>query len=308
MRIALEKIFRCRVEQVAHLAEARVDGFDVIILARENGGREVLHEQRVQLRDRLGRAVVVLHELLAGAAGRARAVTQFTGNAVLVVEQQPVLAPAGRVVQANAQPLEESFAAGRFTRFTRSDETTAGQFSPILAQSANPRYPADDLQVAQPPGGLLDVWLEAVRAVLILGVPLLLFEPLCLVKSPPVVMFAGPSMELLEQRAAADDPARLQQRGSHGHVPVGLFHALLDGAHAMTDLEPQIPEPPDQVFQLGGERGIRPARKKNEDIDVRMRKEVAPAIASHGQQGKLCGHAQDPPCRADHRVDQAAMG
>ena len=73
----------------------------------EDGFAEQLQQQFVEQHDVHDRAVVALHELLDRQRVRGVFVAEALRELDLVIEQQPVLAPAGEHVQAEAHLPEE---------------------------------------------------------------------------------------------------------------------------------------------------------------------------------------------------------
>ena len=85
--------------------EALVDWYRGLV-GGEDRGADVLQQDDVELGDRLGVAVVILHQHFAGALGGDRLAIQLLGKRGLVIEEQPILAPVQLVVQADAQSLQ----------------------------------------------------------------------------------------------------------------------------------------------------------------------------------------------------------
>src|SRR5437879_3026911 len=94
----------------------------------------------------------------------------------LNVEPQPVLAPAGKIVQANAQIVDQPLMPGDLTRFRNGHQAAAGKRAPRVSQSRGARDPDDRLQIAQAARTFLDVGLEVVRRILVAQMTLLLLE------------------------------------------------------------------------------------------------------------------------------------
>ncbi len=115
---------------------------------------DVLQHDGVELRDRLRRAVVALHHRLARAPLRSVDVAELRGERALEVEHQAVLAPAGEVVQADAQVLERGLVARELARLVPLDEARGHEIAPLAADSARARDPLDGLQIAQARRGL----------------------------------------------------------------------------------------------------------------------------------------------------------
>ncbi len=74
---------------------------------------------------------------------------------------------------------------------------------------------------------------------------------------------------------------RLHQRGEHGHVAARLRLAVVERAHAVPHLEPDVPEereePADRLVRvvLGG------AVEQHEQVDVRLRMQLAAPVAAY---------------------------
>ena len=88
---------------------------------------------------------------------------------------------------------------------------SCGQVWPQAAGTADPQ---DDLEVAQSAGRLLEIGLEAVGAVLELGVALLLLEALRLEENLRVDALAAGAVEAREKLAAAGEQSRLEAGSS----------------------------------------------------------------------------------------------
>src|SRR5204863_5704870 len=106
----------------------------------------------------------------------------------------------------------------------------------------------DDLQVAQAAGRLLEVRLERVRRVLVLGVALFLLELLRLEERDRIHRAGERLLHAPVERAAAGQEARFQQRGAHRDVVARRRDATLYRAHAVADLQADVPERADQAL------------------------------------------------------------
>src|SRR3954471_5395818 len=98
---------------------------------------------------------------------------------------------------------------------------------------------------------------------------LLLFELLRLEEGGGLEHRDERALEALEERAAAGEVARLEQRGAHRDVAGAGADAALDGAHAVADLEADVPECADQPLERFAFRRLRLVREEHEQIDVR---------------------------------------
>ena len=167
VRRFVEDVLVRYVEQLMGILEARVDRDRRVVWRGEDGGAEVLQQDGVELHDRLGGAVVLLHQLLAGAACRRAGKPQFFGQRRLVIEEQTVFASADVQVQVQAQALQEAFAPGEPLCFALGDEAVQVQIVPTVAKASSLGDPEDGLQVTQAAGAFFAVGLEAVRRFLI---------------------------------------------------------------------------------------------------------------------------------------------
>jgi hypothetical protein len=62
---------------------------------------------------------------------------------------------------------------------------------------------------------------------------------------------------------------------------------LRHAAHAAAEFQPQIPREADEAFDARFQMFQRRVRQQNQDVDVRVRCQFAPAIAADGQQRQL---------------------
>ena len=112
-----------------------------------------------------------------------------------------------------------------------------------------------------------------------------------------------PLDQLAEDGLRALQPPGVEERGADGVVRLRLLGALLGGADAPADREPQIPE--QRVERLGegadlplGDR----RRPEQQQIGVGERRVLPPAVAAERHQGELFGRA---PLLCELAVDAA---
>src|SRR4029079_2550966 len=163
-------------------------------------------------------------------------VAKLRGERGLHVEDDAILATAGDVVKPDAQVLQQPLVLRELTRVVSLDQSLADEiarFAPhALSYPACASDPLDDLQVAQAAGRFLEVRLERVGRVLVLGVALLLFELFRLEERHGIHGVAEALLELAEEGAVATEKARLEERGAHRYVFRGGLEAAVNGAHA----------------------------------------------------------------------------
>jgi len=177
------------------------------------------------------------------------------------------------------------------------------QRRPAAPEACRSRYPLDDLQVAQPAGRLLEVGLERVRRILVLGVALLLLELLRLEEGDRVRLGGQPGLEAPEQRPAARKVARLEERGAHGDVG-GRLGTALDRTHAVADLEAGVPEAADEALERVAVPFARLLGEQDQQVDVGTGVELAAPVAAGGDERRARRHGGLRPQRLDVAVDE----
>ena len=303
VRVAVEGIGDAQVEQFAAGDEGLVEWYRRLVGRVKQPQFDVLQHDGVHLGDRLGRPVVALHQHFACAACRGGVVTGALGHGLLHIEHEPVLAPAGHEVQPGADFLDATFAAADQTRFLRRDEPVASKLRPARAVAAGAGEPQQHMQVAQSARAFLHVRLEAVRRLVVLDVTLPLLEHLCAEVGGAIQRFADRALEALEQPLLAGDAARLEQRSQHGNVSPRLGPALVDSADAVAQREPEVPQQSDEPLDRGAFGRVGFVLEQDQDVDIGMREELAPAIAADGDQRGVLLQA-----RALGQLAQQAVG
>ncbi len=113
---------------------------------------EMLQQELVQPAHEHRRAVVALHELLDRERIGRVLVAEHVREADLVIEQQPVLAPAGDEMQRESDAPQPGLRRLELCEFAHRQESPAGEFLQRVGSEVALRDPADGLQVAQPAG------------------------------------------------------------------------------------------------------------------------------------------------------------
>ena len=186
------------VEQLVDRLEIGVDRLHVH-LRRKEAGVQILEHDDVELANRFGRAVVALHQLLGGAPRRRVREAELARECRLHVEDQPILAPAGEIVQADAQVVDEPLVPRELPCLRRSHQAVSRNLAPRPTETGCPRNPEDRLQVAPAARAFLEIRFEIVRSVLMTEVALLLLECLGFVEAAHI-----------ERRVEAPAEARIE--------------------------------------------------------------------------------------------------
>ena len=306
---AHEHVVTGRLERVGDDVEARVQR----PWRRRRGAQDRLAEQLeqhfVEQRNVHHRPVVALHQLLDGQRVARVLVAELAGEPDLVVEQQAVLAPLVGDMQREADLPQERARGLELLQFGQSKEAVRDEAVERFGAEVALRDPGDGLDVAQAAGACLDVRLEVVGGVVVARVAVGLFAHLRLVElgGAPDVVGRQCGSHGLEQRLRAVQQARLHERGRDTDVGQALLLAVIDGAHAVADLEADVPE-----------EGQEPAehlvpflritlRKEDHHVDVGAGVQLAASVAADGDQREFTG--ADPrmqvPGAYQHGVDQA---
>ncbi len=233
-------------------------------LARQrHGGRvavgqdllaELLQQQFVEPAHEHRGAVVALHELLDRERVGRVLVAEHAREPDLVVEQQAVLAAPGHEVQREADPPQPGLRGLQLGEFARGQESVAGEFLQRLRAEMPLGDPGDGLQVAQPARALLDVRLEVVGRVVVAVVALRLLAHLGVeeIARRPQAVGRERAAHRGEQRRRPGQQARLDQRRGDADVGERLALAVVDGAHAVADLEADVPQESQEALERRG--------------------------------------------------------
>ena len=303
---ALEDVLADRFEgAVAHL-EARIQRPRRLALG-EDRFAEQLQQQLVQQAHVHDRAVVALHELLDRERVGGVLIAEALRQADLVVEQQPVLAPPGEGVKPEAHLPQKRLRLLEAAQLRDREEPVGREPVEGLGAEVTLRDPGDGLDVAQPPGPGLDVGLEVVGGVVGLQVPRGLLAHLGLEEllHRPESLGRESLAHGGEQLRDARDEARLEQRRHDTDVADAFLGALGHRAHAVTDLEADVPEERDQRLDRAAAARVGRARREQQDVDVGAGVELRAPVAAHCHQSPAGKRgAVAAPRLAQHRIDE----
>ncbi len=167
--------------------------------------------------------------------------------------------------------------------------------------------PADGLDVAQPAGTGLDVRLEVVGRVVVTMMPRGLLGDLCLeeLARAPHVVLPERAAHRLEQVVGSGEQPRLDQRRRDADVGGALALAVVDRAHAVPDLEADVPEEGEEALDAVVPARDAALRQQDHDVDVRAGMQLAAAVATDGDERHfaLAGARVHDPRPAQHEID-----
>ena len=277
------------LQHAAAVQEVSADGAHRGRFRARNALLHVQHQDLVELRHRLGRPVVAVHQSLGRALPPARGQAEAVGHGRLQVEHQAVLAPAGHGVQPRPDQLQRALVALQLAHLEGSQQAARSQFTPGGAEPGTAGHPDQHLQVAQATGALLAVGLQRVGRALVLDMPLLHLQRLGAQEGTRIEHGGRGCTEALEQTAFAGHQPGLQQRRLNRHVALRLGHAFLDRAHRRADLQAGVPAGGDEVRHAIGGGSL---RQQHQHVHIGVREEFTPAVAAHGHQRQSFGHGQ----------------
>ncbi len=234
-------------------------------------------------------AEILAHELFHRQQPGDRLVAQGRGDPQLLAARQHVGGLAGVEVQLVAEPEEEFTRPLDRCKVFVAQCAAVAQFARIGRAVANESDPAEQLQVAQPAGGSLDVGLQQEDGFAVAGP---LFEPRLhdrrhQVAGPPAHLAAEAPHEPLEKPLAAAKQPRLHQRGANGRIPGGQPARLPRRADAVAQDQSHVEDVAQQPFGQGGDPCGRRATVQDHQVHVAIGGDVAPAVAAVDDQGHL---------------------
>ena len=161
--------------------------------------------------------------------------------------------PPGEHVQPEAHLPQERLRLLEPPQLRGGEKAVGDQLIERLGAELALGHPADGLDVAQSAGAGLDVGLEVVGGIVGLEAPLLLLAHLGLeeVAHRPDAIGRERGAHRGEQLGRAGEAARLHQRRHHPDVGGALLGAFGDGAHAVADLEADVPQEGHQLLDAG---------------------------------------------------------
>ena len=166
-----------------------------------------------------------------------------------------------------------------------------------------PGDPGDGLDVAEPARSLLHVRFEVVARIAVAQMPLPLLALLGAkeLAGGPHARRLDRRAHLVEQIVRPGQAPGLDQVGDHGEIAAGFRGALPDAADRVANLETEVPGHGDERFDsLVREPALERRRTlradQHQEVDVRGRVQLSPAIAADRDQGGVTVQAEMVPC------------
>jgi hypothetical protein len=293
-RFPVEQVRPRKLEQLVADAEALIDRHRRGIGRGEETDPQIRQHDARQLQHCLRGAIEALHELFAGSPRHGFLHAHAFGNTSLQIEQQAVLAAPDEMVQLDPERLQHGFVAGEAGGFGHRENAVDGEVAPRSAHAARACDPQDDLKVAEAARVLLEVRLEAVRDVIEPRMPLVLFEQLGFAEGARVQGLLVGSAEPIEQERVSGEQPRFEEIRLDRDVLLRLEDALGDRACALADLQPEIPQRPDELFDrrlLGVDCAV---TQENQEVHIGVRKQLTAPVASHRDERRALRHQSAP--------------
>ena len=231
------------------------------------------------------------HEALDAVLPAMPGVTHARADDGLQIERQPLLRAAGDVVQVEPNGPQELPGAPAVAGFLlRQDPAQIGQFAHGLGVEHVARDPVQRLQVAQPAAAFLDIGLDDKRAVAIAAVPhraLGLLGGDVFGRARFLAGGAEAAVKLAEQGLVAGQEARVEQRRADRRVLGALHQAIPDRPRRMADLQAEVPQEIQHVFDDAQRLGWRVLFGQEQQVDIAERRQHAAAIAAGGGDAKM---------------------
>ncbi len=265
-------------------AEAPPTARELLVEMGEEHSGQVPHGSRVE--------EIVAHEALDRRFARPVGVIHAHGDLALIIEGQSLLGAVGDDVEMAAHRPQEALGALELAKLVGGEQPDVDQLRHGLHPIGIFGDPEEGVEVAKPAFSFLDVGLDDIAAVAHPAVPrLALLQFLDDEGARLGAHHLGPEARahFVEQALVAPEVARLQQGGADRMVAGRGGNQLVDRAAGMADLQAQVPEQIEQSLDhLLGPAGRLPGCDDGE-IDVRMERHLAAAVAAHRHQQQPLG-------------------
>ena len=311
--IAAEDVLAGGLHVAVHGLEAAVERFDALAPAGvEDRLLEVLQQHLVQARQLHDFAVIAFHQAFDAEPAAAVLESEHPGQGPLVVEQEPVLGTPGQDVQREAHPPQEPPAGLQCVELACGKEAVIDQLAEGLRPEMASGDPGDGLDVAQAARTLLDVRLEVVAGVVEPAVPQALLAHLGL-EEPPARPDPPRPRPLPHPREQGHGPLHepaFHEVGRHGDVPSRLVRAFAHGADAVSDRQPDVPQECEKAFDLLAIGAAHRLAGEDEQIDVGVWMQLAPAVAADRDERAAGMHVEPEPApgEAEDAVGEPRSG
>ena len=246
-----------------------------------------------ELADALRDEEVVLHEPLDGEVAAARPVAHARRDLRLPVEGEAILRAPADDVKVRPDPPEKVLRPREAVVLVLVQHAPVGERAEAVDAEEVLGDPEQHVEVAQAPLAVLHVGLEQIARIAGAHVALVSLAQL---GGDELGLGAGHKLvekapaERVVERPVAPHVARFEHGGADRHVLPRSAQAVGDRTRGVTHLEAEVPQHVEQMLDdllaaPGQLVGV-----QNEDIDIGMGREVAPAVAAHRDQREAaCG-------------------
>ena len=169
------------------------------------------------------------------------------------------------------------------------EETVAGHLEQCGSAEVAAGDPGQGLDVPKAAGIALEIGFQLVGGAekLLVAQALLLALGAKEGLARPEVLGLGGGLQLLEPRLAPGDVARLDKVGGDSDIAAPLLDALAHVAHRLPDFQLEIPQQGDELADAQPQHLVQLVPFiEDEQVDVGVGVQFAPAIAAHRDQGQ----------------------
>ena len=200
-----------------------------------------LKNDGVELADGFCIDVEVLHHHFTRTPADSPDNAQRFSQRFLNFENQSVFVAVGEQMHMNPQPIKAF--GDRFQKFAFSagDQAFFKDFLPSVAEMSRPEHPDQNIQISKTARGFFNVRLQSIRGLVVLQMPLLLFDEFCPIKLFKIQILFHRFRIGLKKLFISGDEARLKHRRLSSNVDFGLFKAFFDASHRVTDGQTERP-------------------------------------------------------------------
>ena len=274
-----------------------------------------------ELADTLRDEEIVLHEPLDGQIAAARPIAHARRDLGLAVEGEAILRAGADDVQVRPHPPEEILRPREATILVPAEHTTLDELAETLDAEEVLGDPEQHVEIAQTALAVLYVGFEEIARIAGPQVAGVAFAKL---SGDELGLGAGHQLaektpaERIVERLIAPHMARFEHGGPNRHVLLRPSQTIGDRAGRVAHGEAEVPHHVEQMFDdllasAGQLVGV-----QEENIDIGVRRQIAPAIAADRHQGEAARRGRiglgiddvRPPLeqRAQQLVDQGGLG
>ena len=286
--VAAKQLGVHRIDEAATELELVADAAHIHGGVAEDGLVKQLQQHLVELGHPPDRLIEALHHLLDRAVAFPLE-PQHLGHGALAIEQEAVVPLVDGHVQGETHLPQEVLAVEQLAVLGPVEKTVAGHLEQCGSAEVAAGDPGQGLDVPKAAGIALEIGFQLVGGAekLLVAQALLLALGAKEGLARPEVLGLGGGLQLLEPRLAPGDVARLDEVGGDSDIVAALLDALAHVAHRLPDFQLEIPQQGDELADAQPQHLVQLVPFiEDEQVDVGVGVQFAPAIAAHRDQGQ----------------------